>query len=103
MFKFSDFIERNFLIDIPLVGDEYTWFRDSENLSMSRINRVLVSVDWEDHFLDVTQRPLPRVISDHCPLLVEVGVMSRGKTSFKFGNMWLKVEGFVDLVRKPLL
>ena len=25
--------------------------------------------------------------------------MSRGNTSFKFENMWLKVEGFVDLVR----
>ena len=54
MFKFLDFIERNLLIDIPLVGGEYTWFRDSENPSMSRIDRVLVFVDWEDHFLDVT-------------------------------------------------
>ena len=39
------------------------------------------------------------MISDHCPLLVEAGGMSRGKTSFKFENMWLKVEGFMDLVR----
>ena len=93
MFKFSDFIERNFLVDIPLLGGEYTWFRDLENPSMSRIDRVLVFADWEDHFLDVTQRPLPQVISDHCPLFVEAGGMSRGKTSFKFENIWLKVEG----------
>ena len=99
MFKFSDFIERNFLVDIPLVGGEYTWFRDSENPSMSRMDRVLVSADCEDHFLNVTQRPLPRVISNHCLLLVEAGGMLRGKTSFKFENIWLKMEGFVDLMR----
>ena len=28
MFNFSDFIERNFMVDLPLVGGEYTWFRD---------------------------------------------------------------------------
>ena len=44
-FKFSDFIERNSLVDLPLVGGEYTWFRDSNNSSMSRIDRVLVSID----------------------------------------------------------
>ncbi|KAK9997807.1 hypothetical protein SO802_017410 [Lithocarpus litseifolius] len=34
---------------------------------------TLVSVDWVDHFGNVSQRVLPRVISNHCPLLVEVG------------------------------
>ena len=71
MFNFSDFSERNFLIDLPLVGCEYTWYRDSANSAMSRIDRVLVSTDWEEHFLNVIQRPLPRVVSDHCPILVE--------------------------------
>ena len=37
MFNFSDFIERNFLVDLPLVWGEYTWFRDSVNPSMSRM------------------------------------------------------------------
>ncbi|KAL4632523.1 hypothetical protein ACB092_04G057200 [Castanea dentata] len=99
MFKFSNFIERNVLVDLPLVGGEYTWFRGSENPSMFRINSFLVFADWEDHFLDVIQRSLPCVISDHYPLLVEAGGMSREKTSFKSENMWLKVEGFVDLVQ----
>ena len=81
MFNFSDFIERNLLVDLPLVGGEYTWFRDLANPAMSRIDRVLVSADWEEHFSDVIQWPLPRVVSDHFPILVEAGGMVRGEKS----------------------
>ena len=36
---------------------------------MSHIDRTLVSVDWVDHFGNVSQKVLPHVISDHFPLV----------------------------------
>ena len=100
MFAFSDFIESNYLVDLPLEGASFTWFRDSGLPSMSRIDRALVSLDWEEHFENVSQRVLPRVISDHCPPLLEAGAIRRGRNAFKFENMWLKVESFVYRVQQ---
>ena len=45
MFVFSDFIEANYLVDLPLEGALFTWFRDSGTGCMSRIDRTLASVD----------------------------------------------------------
>ena len=75
MFAFLDFIENNSLVDLPSEGASFTWFRDSGLPTMSRIDRVLVSLDWKEHFENVSQRVLPRVLSDHCPLLLEAGVV----------------------------
>ena len=90
MVDFLDFIEDLNLVDLPLHGDSYTWCNGSSNPSMSRIDRVLVFADWEEHYSDVIQKLLPRFISDHTPILLEVGGMARGKRAFKFENMWLK-------------
>ena len=44
-------------------------FRDTKPQAMSYIDRTLVSVDWVDHFGNVSQKVLPHVISDHFPLV----------------------------------
>ena len=54
MFAFSDFIESNYLVDLPLEGASFTWFKDSGISSMSRIDRALVSLEWEEHFGNVS-------------------------------------------------
>ena len=38
-------------------------------------------------------------MSDHWPVCLESGRVRRGPSPFRFENMWLKEEGFVDLVR----
>ena len=40
------------------------------------------------------------MVSDHCPLLVVVGCVNKGQSAFKFENMWLKEERFVERVRQ---
>ena len=66
---------------------------------VSRLDRFLISDQWEDHFSAITQFALPRLVSNHSPIVLEVGDFSSGKTPFRFENMWLKIDGFKDLVR----
>jgi hypothetical protein len=39
-------------------------------------------------------------LSDHFPLLLDCGAPRRGSRYFKFENMWLKYEGFIEQVKK---
>ena len=55
--------------------------------------------NWLDQFSGVLQSQLPRPTSDHFPILLEGGGLRRGSSPFKFENIWLKVEGFKDLLR----
>jgi hypothetical protein len=89
MVEFSKFIFEQGLIDIPLVGGRSTW---SNCRTWSRIDRFLLSTKWEEYFPNVSQRHLPRILSDHYPLLLDCGVGRRGRGSFKFENMWLQAE-----------
>ncbi|KAF5476218.1 hypothetical protein F2P56_007951, partial [Juglans regia] len=95
MEDFSEFIFDLDLMDLPLVGGEYTW---SNGRVWSRLDRFLVSPSWETHYPEVSQKQLARVSSDHFPIHLDCGGIHRGRRYFKFENMWLSADGFVEKV-----
>ena len=98
MRRFSAFISKQSLVDLPLVGGTFTRSNSREVASRSRLDRFLLSTDWEENFLFVCQRHLSRLLSDHFPILLEGGNLHGGKKPFRFENMWLKDEGFLERV-----
>ena len=99
MRRFAETVDDLELVDLPLQGGEFTWNGGLNNQAWARLDRFLVSPSWLDLFSGVTQVRLSRPISDHFPIVLEGGGIRRGPTPFRFENMWLKVEGFKDIVR----
>ena len=98
LWDFSDFISDQGLLDLPLVGGHFTWSSNQENFAMSRLDRFLVSPDWDTQFSTAVQSLLPRTLSDHSPILC-CGPNRGGKSPFRFENIWLRSEGFVERVK----
>ena len=48
----------------------------------------------------MVQKVLPRFVSDHCPISLDSVTYIRGKSYFKFENMWLRHEDFTGNVRQ---
>ena len=66
-------IEELELRDLPLQGGMFTWSGGLNNLLKSRIDRFLISEDWEVHFQGSIQVVLARPVSDHSPIILDGG------------------------------
>ncbi|KAL7195821.1 hypothetical protein ACSBR1_035955 [Camellia fascicularis] len=87
MKHFNDFIQKCELHDLPLHGRKYTWCNAQEFEKWSRIDRVLLSMDWLISFR-MKLWGLPRLVSDHCPLLLMEDERDWGPRPFRFLNAW---------------
>jgi hypothetical protein len=68
---FNQFIDENGLIDLPLCGRQFTWYK-GDGTSISRIDRFLLFEDWCLQWPNCLQVALLRGLSDHCPLQLSV-------------------------------
>jgi exonuclease III len=83
------------LRELELLGRQFTWANNLQAPTFEKLDRILVSMEWEMQFPQATVTALPRAISDHTPLLLHTGISSQPKAnSFKIELSWLFKDGF---------
>ncbi|XP_042007785.1 uncharacterized protein LOC121756308 [Salvia splendens] len=98
MVDFAESIEDCRILDPGFDGSEFTW---AKNGLFERLDRIPVNERWAQSLETTRVTNLPRIASDHGPVLVRCKVTSNniGGRPFRFQNMWIRHEGFEDLVR----
>jgi len=94
---FNSFVLLVDLYDVNPLGRKFTWYHAS-GMSMSRIDRVLISEGWTRCWGSASLWVLARTISDHCPLVLKHGNTDWGPKPFRFNNFWLENKLFKKLV-----
>jgi len=99
MREFSNFINSCNLVDPPMEGACFTWSSHEEVPMLSRIDQFLFSVDWKAHFQGVHQVIVPKITSDHFPILLWVGKSSQVNVCSNLKICDLRWMAFVTLLK----
>ncbi|XP_074288785.1 uncharacterized protein LOC141613942 [Silene latifolia] len=86
--------------DMQGSGSDFTWFNKQEvgTRVYSKLDRVLINVDWLLSYTQTTAQFLPPGISDHCPAILSFFGDPLPKKQFKFLNCWIDHPDFKTIV-----
>lgn len=100
MKEFGDFYDSNALIDIPIYGAKYTWIKKGSLSSRSKIDRFIVTAEWDAHFPGILVKALGRPFSDHKPIFLSCDLEYWGAPPWRCESMWLLEPGFIELLEQ---
>jgi hypothetical protein len=90
----------NGLKEIRLLGRQYTWANNLPDPIFEKLDRGLVTAEWDQAFPLAVVTSMNRDISNHVPLLLKYGVTPPHSNSFRYENCGVEREGFVDIVKE---
>ncbi|GAU42656.1 hypothetical protein TSUD_398610 [Trifolium subterraneum] len=96
---FNRFIDDNNLVDLPLRGRKFTWYR-GDGQSMSRLDRFMLSEEWCLTWPNCEQVAKLRGLSDHCPLVLSANEEDWGPRPLRMLKCWKDVPGYNLFVRE---
>ena len=91
--EFNDWIVDLEVEHVPSVGRKFTWYRPN-GTAKSRLDRILVSVEWFSKWSGSTQFILDRNYSNHCPILLKSIIADWSLKPFKTLDCWLQDKSF---------
>ncbi|KAI9087338.1 hypothetical protein K1719_030658 [Acacia pycnantha] len=101
--RFNAWIQECNLIDIEANGPFFTWKcpkSDGLDRVYRRLDKCLCNEQWRERFVAVDVCVIPRVCSDHYPLLVRLNGVERGfkERNFRFEAMWQMHDQFGEVM-----
>jgi hypothetical protein len=100
LFLFNAVINSLNLRKLELSGRQYTWTNNLQMPTYEKLDRILLSTDWELKYPKVSVHALTREIFGHSPLLLdsEQPPKQNNANMFKFELSWLLKKGFYEVV-----
>lgn len=99
---FTDWIFQEGLMDLGFSRPSYTWTRGltEGTFHEARLDRALANFLWCDRFPNAGVVHLPRIHSDHVPLLLNLkeNKVPQGHSSFKFQVAWTRHPSFLNTI-----
>jgi exonuclease III len=97
---FNAIIDHNSLIELNLVDRLYTWSNNRDDPTFEKLDRFLVSPEWDLTYHDTCVRGLNRTFSDHVPLCLSSDTRIYNKRDFKYELCWKHRPDFGQIVKE---
>jgi hypothetical protein len=100
MGQFRRFLNEGALQEIHLNGRLFTWSNERVHPTLERIDRVLISNEWEELFPSSELHSLASLCSDHVSVLQQCDAAWSSKCCFHFRAFWPKCAGFMEIIER---
>jgi exonuclease III len=98
---FNVVIQVNDLRELDILGGYFTWSNNHSDSTLERLDKILMSREWEMLFPSVHGHKEPRNLSNHNPLIISIQLINSGKRrDFRFELYWLDHPEFLSRIKE---
>ena len=100
MFLFNEAISKLGLVEIPLLGRQFTWTNKQAEPLLESLDWFFTSANWTLSYPNTLAKSLIMETSDHWPCIIEVNTDIPAAKIFRFENYWLQFETFKNIAQQ---